>query len=248
MDKILSTAHDNDPESNPRLAAMRKLEAEVCVCPKCPLSETRTHAVPGEGSIDTVVLFVGEGPGYDEDRQGRPFVGKSGRFLTEMIEKVGLRREQVYITNIVKCRPPGNRDPEPNEVEACSEYLDRQLEIINPRIVVTLGRHSMARWFGKGSITKLHGQLLNIGHGRVALAMFHPAAALRKPEWAEAFENDMKILPRLVERAEKANAAAARGEGLPAGVPHPGDADYVEPKDKKDDQDKKARPAQGSLF
>jgi DNA polymerase len=211
------------------VAQMHQLEAEVRVCPKCPLAATRTKAVPGEGNYQAVVMFVGEGPGFDEDRQGRPFVGRSGKFLTSMLEKVGIRREDVYITNIVKCRPPDNRDPLPNEIEACDEYLERQVRLINPRIIVTLGRHSMRRWFPDGSITKLHGQIRNIGHGRVALAMFHPAAALRNDSWRVEFEKDIQKLPPLIERAVKANQAAARGTALPAGVPHPGDPDYVEP-------------------
>ncbi len=172
-------------------------------------------------------MFVGEGPGYDEDKQGRPFVGRSGRFLTEILTKVGVRRESVYITNVVKCRPPNNRDPQMNELKACADYLDRQVELINPRIIVTLGRFSMRRWFPEGSITRIHGQIRNIGRGRIALAMYHPAAALRNPAWAVEFERDMEKLPALIERALKANAAAERGEALAAGVPHPGDPDFA---------------------
>jgi DNA polymerase len=178
-------------------------------------------------------MFVGEGPGAEEDAQGRPFVGRSGQFLTRSLEKAGIRRAEVYITNVVKCRPPKNRDPEPNEIEACSGYLDRQLALINPRILVTLGRHSMQRWFPGASITKIHGQVKNIGRGRIALAMFHPAAALRNPQWQADFEKDLERLPGLIERAKRANEAAARGEALPAGVPHPGDDDYVESKPKE---------------
>jgi DNA polymerase len=192
------------------------------------LANGRTHAVPGEGDYNAVVMFVGEGPGFAEDVQGRPFVGRSGKFLTAMLRKVEIRREDVYITNVVKCRPPNNRDPLPQELEACSSYLERQIEIINPRIIVTLGRFSMRRWFPDGSITKAHGQVRNIGRGRVVLAMFHPAAALRNPQWEVEFEKDLQKLPGLIERAVKANEAAARGEALPAGAPHPGDPDYME--------------------
>ncbi|MCC9077888.1 uracil-DNA glycosylase [Litorilinea aerophila] len=205
---------------------MHALEAEVRRCQRCRLARTRTHAVPGEGDYRAVVMFVGEGPGYEEDRQGRPFVGRSGQFLTETLARLGIRREEVYITNVVKCRPPENRDPQPDELEACADYLERQVALINPRIIVTLGRFSMRRWFPNGTITKIHGQVRNIGRGRVAMAMFHPAAALRNPRWREAFEKDMQKLPPLIERARKANAAARRGEALPAGVPHPGDPDY----------------------
>ncbi len=212
-----------------RVAALKALEAEIRRCTRCPLHRTRTHAVPGEGNYDAVVMFVGEAPGADEDRQGRPFVGRSGRFLTHALAQVGIRREDVYITNVIKCRPPNNRDPLPRELEACSRYLDQQIELINPRIIVTLGRFSMARWFPDGRITQIHGRIKNIGRGRVAMAMFHPAAALRNPVWREQFVQDLQKLPSLIQRAQAADQAAARGEKLPAGVPHPGDPDYVEP-------------------
>ncbi len=205
---------------------MQALEQTIGGCQKCALAHGRTHAVPGYGSLNTVVMLVGEGPGFEEDKQGRPFVGRSGKFLTEMLHSVGIDRADVYITNVVKCRPPDNRDPLPSELAACSDYLTRQITLINPRIIVTLGRFSMARWFPGATITKVHGQIRNIGQGRVALAMFHPAAALRNPQWAIEFKKDLQRLPKLVERAIKANAAAARGEALPAGVPHPGDPDY----------------------
>ena len=209
-----------------RAAAMKAVEAEIHSCSKCPLAGGRTRAVPGNGNFASLVMFVGEGPGFEEDRQGLPFVGRSGQFLTEMLSRVNIRREDVFITNVVKCRPPDNRDPVPGELAACSDYLTRQIDLVNPRIIVTLGRFSMARWFPGASITKVHGQLRNIGRGRVALAMYHPAAALRNPQWRGEFERDLQILPRLLERAQRANEAAARGETLPAGVPHPGDPDF----------------------
>jgi DNA polymerase len=208
---------------------MRALETEVHACALCALAAGRTHAAPGEGNLNSPVMFVGEGPGFEEDKQGRPFVGRSGQFLTEVLRKVGIERSEVYITNVVKCRPPNNRDPLPEELQACAGYLERQVALINPRIIVTLGRFSMRRWFPNGSITQLHGQVRNIGRGRVAVAMFHPAAALRNPQWQVEFARDMSLLPRLLDRAHRANAAAARGEALPAGVPHPGDPDYVAP-------------------
>ncbi len=207
---------------------MNELASTIRSCELCALSATRMHAVPGEGALDAVVMFVGEGPGFAEDQQGRPFVGKSGQYLTETLNAAGIRRTDVYITNVVKCRPPENRDPLAEELEACSDYLDQQVALINPRIIVTLGRFSMRRWFPDGSITRIHGQVRNIGRGRVALAMFHPAAALRNPEWREAFERDMRKLPPLIERARKADQLASHGKARPAGVPHPGDADFVE--------------------
>lgn len=218
---------DHTPGAEVRLAQMAALEAEVMACHRCILAAGRQCAVPGEGNLEALVMFVGEGPGFEEDRQGRPFVGASGRFLTEMLRRVAIDRRDVYITNVVKCRPPDNRDPLPAELEACAGYLERQVELINPRIIVTLGRFSMRRWFPEGSITKVHGQLRNIGRGRVAMAMFHPAAALRNPAWQVEFAQDMAKLPPLIERARRANAAARRGEALPAGSPHPGDADYT---------------------
>lgn len=220
---------NHSPSDLDRLEGMRTVETAVHACQRCSLAAGRTRAVPGEGNLNTVVMFVGEGPGFEEDKQGRPFVGRSGQFLTEMLRKVGIERSDVYITNVVKCRPPDNRDPLPEELAACAAYLERQVALINPRIIVTLGRFSMRRWFPDGSITQLHGQVRNIGQGRVAMAMFHPAAALRNPQWQVDFAQDIQILPKLMERAQRANAAAARGEGLPAGVPHPGDPDYVAP-------------------
>jgi uracil-DNA glycosylase len=205
-----------------------QLHATIRTCTRCPLSATRTHAVPGEGNLQSVVMFIGEGPGRDEDLQGRPFVGRSGKFLTEMLDKHGIARDEVFITNVVKCRPPDNRDPAPEELAACSGYLDRQIELINPRIIVTLGRFSMQRWFPGAAITRVHGQIKNIGLGRVALPLFHPAAALRNPQWRTAFEADIGKLAPLMDRAQRANEAAARGEALPPGVPHSGDADFVD--------------------
>ncbi len=223
-----ATPYDEGSEDNQRVQAIRRLEAEIAGCRRCPLAVGRIHAVPGEGNLDALVMFVGEGPGADEDRQGRPFVGRSGQFLNETLARLGIARTDVYITNVVKCRPPDNRDPLPDELAACDDYLARQIEIINPRVIVTLGRISMRRWFPEGGITQLHGRVRNIGRGRIAIAMFHPAAALRNPQWRAAFEQDMGRLPALIERARRANEAAGRGEALPAGVPHPGDADYMD--------------------
>lgn len=210
-----------------RFAALREIETQVRACTRCALYRGTTNGVPGVGNYEAVVMFVGEGPGAEEDRQGKPFVGRSGQFLTETLASLGIARDEVYITNVVKHRPPENRDPLPDEIAACSDYLTRQIALINPRIIVTLGRFSMQRWFPGAGITRIHGKVQNIGYGRVALAMFHPAAALRNPEWKVAFTQDMAKLPALIARAKRANEAAARGEALPAGVPHPGDPDYV---------------------
>jgi DNA polymerase len=203
-----ATPPDERSEDNQRLQAIRRLEAEIAGCQRCPLAAGRIHAVPGEGNLNALVMFVGEGPGADEDRQGRPFVGRSGQFLNETLARLGIARTDVYITNVVKCRPPDNRDPLPDELAACDDYLTRQVEIINPRIIVTLGRFSMRRWFPEGGVTQLHGRVRNIGRGRIAMAMFHPAAALRNPQWRTAFEQDMARLPALIERARRANEVA----------------------------------------
>ncbi len=202
---------------------MAQLEAEVRQCRQCDLCQQRQNAVPGEGNLESVIMFVGEGPGADEDEQGRPFVGRSGQLFTQILEAQGLRREDVYITNVVKCRPPGNRDPLPQEIAACRHFLDRQIAIINPRIIVTLGRISMQRWFPGDRITQIQGKVKNIGLGRCAIPLLHPAAVLRDPRRRAGFERIVARLPELVHRAHNANAEAARGTRLPAGVPHPGD-------------------------
>ena len=137
---------------------LEQIGAEVRECMACRLCEGRTKAVPGEGAIKSGIMFIGEGPGFHEDQQGRPFVGQAGKLLEEMLAAVSLRREQVFITNVVKCRPPGNRDPQPDEIAACNAYLERQLAAINPRIVVTLGRYSLARFFPGAKISAVHGE------------------------------------------------------------------------------------------
>jgi uracil-DNA glycosylase len=173
------------------------LDAEVRVCTRCPLAHTRTRAVPGEGPLDAELLFIGEGPGYHEDRQGRPFVGPAGRLLEELLESIGLRRDQVYLTSVVKCRPPKNRDPAPSELAACAPYLDRQIPLLNPKLIVTLGRFSMARWFPGQSIMRIHGQAKRVGE-RVIFPMIHPAAALHRPENQAIIREDMLKIPGLL--------------------------------------------------
>jgi len=175
------------------------LTEQVNTCVKCPLSKTRTLAVPGEGPFDPDIMFVGEGPGFHEDKQGRPFVGQAGRFLEELITSIGMRRDQVYITNVVKCRPPENRDPAPNEMAACAPYLDRQMAILSPKIIVTLGRYSMARHFPGQSITRIHGQPKREGN-RFILPLFHPAAGLRSPDVAELTRQDFLQIPMLLQQ------------------------------------------------
>jgi DNA polymerase len=191
-------------------AALAAVAAEVRSCTRCPLSHGRTQAVPGEGNPISDVLLVGEGPGQREDATGRPFVGPAGQLLEESLQAIGWRRDDVFITNVVKCRPPGNRDPEPDEVAACAPYLDRQEAALEPVLVVTLGRHSLQRYLPGARISDAHGRLRRIG-GRFVLPMYHPAAALRSAGLREAFAQDMRGLPAALLAAREALEAEAGG-------------------------------------
>lgn len=195
---------------------LEEIATQVRACTRCELWRTRTNAVPGEGNPCAEVMFVGEGPGYHEDRQGRPFVGAAGQYLNELLIRVGLRREEVYITNVVKCRPPGNRDPLPDEIAACAPYLEEQLAIIQPRIVVTLGRYSMARWFPNEKISRIHGQARRFG-SLVVVPMYHPAAALHQPALKELVERDFEKLRSILAqvRAEQGTQQSEEPEEKP---------------------------------
>lgn len=185
--------------------SLEQVASEVRVCVKCGLSETRTKAVPGEGPADARIFFIGEGPGRNEDLQGRPFVGASGRYLESLLKEIGLDRSQIFITNVVKCRPPENRDPLPPELAACRDYLDRQIALVRPSVVVTLGRFSMARYFPGESITKIHGQAKRVG-STYYLPLFHPAAALRNDAWRAAMKEDFKKIPQLLAEIQGGSA------------------------------------------
>ena len=185
--------------------ALGELAEQIAVCPKCDLAKTRTHAVPGEGNPNADIVFIGEGPGFYEDQQARPFVGPSGKFLDELLASIGLRREDVYICNVVKCRPPNNRDPQPGEISACNPWLDRQLEIIKPRVIVTLGRFSMTRYFPGQSIGRIHGQPRRLDEVTV-VPMYHPAAALHQASLRHTIEQDFQKLPALLEQALQESA------------------------------------------
>ena len=167
-------------------------------CADCPLHQGRTQAVPGEGPADAELLFIGEGPGVQEDRQGRPFVGPAGGFLEELLQSIGMSRDQVYIANMVKCRPPDNRDPAPGEIAACAKYLDRQIELINPRLIVTLGRFATARFLPGESIGRARGRLRTV-NGRRIYPIMHPAAGLRRQEMKDAIVEDFQKLAGLLE-------------------------------------------------
>jgi uracil-DNA glycosylase len=181
-----------------------RIAKEVSECTKCPLHKSRTKAVPGEGSSKAKLLFIGEAPGYHEDIQGQPFVGQSGQLLGHLLTAIKTTREDVFITNVVKCRPPENRDPKPEEIEACRPYLDRQLAALDPGVVITLGRFSMARWFAGERISQIHGKPKTEG-GRIIMPMFHPAAALRDRTGPtmKAFKEDGLTIPALLKEAEE---------------------------------------------
>ena len=189
---------------------MSPIEEEVTNCRKCELWRNRKKAVPGEGSLDASVVFIGEAPGYWEDVKGRPFVGAAGKLLDEMLSEAGFSRSEVYITNILKCRPPGNRDPVPGEIETCTPYLDRQLEIIKPRLIVLLGRHSARHILSKlgykiSGITRTRGKIYETElfgwHARI-IPTFHPAAALYNVKLRGYLEKDFELLKDEIEKIE----------------------------------------------
>jgi uracil-DNA glycosylase len=195
-----------------RKAALDAIASEVRDCTRCRLWERRTQAVPGEGHPDTEVVFVGEGPGQNEDRLGRPFVGAAGGLLQELLGLLGWRREDVFITNIVKCRPPGNRDPEPDEIAACTPFLRRQLEALDPALIVTLGRFSLQAFMPGDSISRVHGTSRAIdpstgARAATGYAMYHPAAALRAAALRSTMERDMAAIPETLVRAREARSA-----------------------------------------
>ncbi|HBF41814.1 MAG TPA: uracil-DNA glycosylase [Anaerolineaceae bacterium] len=184
------------------LETLADVASQVRVCEKCTLHFSRKNAVPGEGPSDAEIMFIGEGPGFYENEQGRPFVGQAGKFLEELLAEIGMKREQVFIANVVKCRPPGNRDPLPEELAACNGYLDRQIEAINPCIVVTLGRFSMAKFLPNTRISEIHGHPVWVNQ-RLIVPMFHPAAALHQPSLKATVIADFKRLPEAIEMARR---------------------------------------------
>ncbi len=194
---------------------------EVAECKKCALHYSRKNAVPGEGPKNASIMFIGEGPGFHENEQGRPFVGAAGKFLDELLEKIGMKRSQVFITNVVKCRPPSNRDPLPEELAACSEYLERQIQAISPKVIVTLGRFSMAHFLPNARISDVHGQAMTV-KGRLIVAMYHPAAALHQASLKPVLERDFARLPELIARAaDKPENQVEVEEAAPEEKPKP---------------------------
>ena len=179
------------------MSALSELCHKMSDCQRCGLAATRTNVVPGEGAEGAQIVFIGEAPGWHEDQQGRPFVGAAGQFLEELIVSIGLTRQQVYICNVIKCRPPENRDPMPTEIQACQPWLDEQLELLHPKMVVTLGRYSMARYFPGESISKIHGKERRQG-GTIYYPMYHPAAALHQQKLRDTIKQDMLRIPSLL--------------------------------------------------
>lgn len=185
---------------------LQELYARIRACTDCDLHQTRTQAVPGDGPATAEIMFIGEAPGFNEDKQGLPFVGAAGKFLNELLGIAGLKRADVYITNVVKSRPPQNRDPMPQEIRACAKWLDRQLEIIRPKVIVTLGRHSMARWFPGESISRIHGQPKRFDN-LLVVPMFHPAAALHQERFRPLIVEDFRKLPDILNEARQVEEA-----------------------------------------
>ncbi len=218
-----------------RASVLAAIAQEVRGCKQCRLHENTTNAVPGAGNPNAEIMFIGEGPGFHEDKQGRPFIGPAGKLLDELIGSIGLQRQQVYITNVVKCRPPGNRDPLPEEIDACRPWLDEQINFIRPKVIVTLGRHAMGHFLPGETITKAHGQARRSGT-HLVIPMYHPAAALYQQSLKKTMEEDFRRIPELLKSAP--SIAPAEGTAsTPASSPLPS------PTNKKED-----KPQQMSLF
>jgi len=183
------------------MSALSELYSQIALCRQCEIAKYRNKVVPGEGAEDAKIMFIGEAPGWHEDQLGRPFVGPAGKFLDELLASIGLRREQVYIANVIKCRPQENRDPLPTEIQNCRQWLERQIELIHPKMIVTLGRYSMAMFFPGKSISKIHGTAQK-RDDVIYYAMYHPAAALHQASLRQEIEADMLKIPSLLAQAE----------------------------------------------
>lgn len=247
---------------------MREVAAQVMICQKCNLHLSRKKAVPGAGPDHVELMFIGEGPGFYENEQGLPFVGQAGKFLDDLLASAGVTREEVFITNVVKCRPPGNRDPLPDELAACKGYLERQIEALNPTVIVTLGRFSMAHFLPNAKISSSHGKATWV-NGRLVVAMYHPAAALHQPSLKETVLNDFSHLPEFIQQAKKAQqgripATAASQTAAPQNLPPSQPPEQISLLDMmtssdsvpgpsetplhKDDEPDDSKPTQLSLF
>ena len=195
------------------MSALTELYQEIALCQQCELAKYRTKVVPGEGAENADILFIGEAPGSHEDQQGRPFVGPAGQFLDELLASINLKRGQVYIANVIKCRPQRNRDPLPIEINACRKWLDRQIDLIRPKMIVTLGRYSMAMFFPGKSISKIHGTAQKQDNV-ICYAMYHPAAALHQQSLRQVIEADMRNIPSLLAQLETITEAKQQPQQL----------------------------------
>jgi len=195
------------------MSLLTELYGQIAICHKCEISRARTTVVPGEGAEDADIMFIGEAPGWHEDQQGRPFVGPAGQFLDQLLASIDLSREQVYIANVIKCRPTGNRDPLPSEITNCQPWLDKQIEIIQPRMIVTLGRYSMAKYFPGKTISKIHGTALK-KDGIIYFAMYHPAAALHQQSLRQTIEADMNKISVLLAGSDTVKETAPQPQQL----------------------------------
>ena len=195
------------------MSALSELYEEIALCQQCEIAKYRTKIVPGEGAEDADIMFIGEAPGWHEDQQGRPFVGPAGQYLDQLLASINLKREQVYIANVIKCRPQGNRDPLPTEIRNCRKWLERQIELIRPKMIVTLGRYSMAMFFPGKSISKIHGTAQKRDNA-IYYAMYHPAAALHQQSLRQTIETDMHKIPSLLVQAESMTEAEQQPQQL----------------------------------
>ena len=195
------------------MSALTELYEEIALCQQCEIAKFRTNVVPGEGAEEADILFIGEAPGWHEDQQGRPFVGPAGQYLDELLASINLTREQVYIANVIKCRPTGNRDPLPVEMRNCHKWLQRQIELICPKMIVTLGRYSMAMFFPGKSISKIHGTAQKRDNV-IYYAMYHPAAALHQQSLRQVIEADMRKIPSLLAEAKNITEAEPQPQQL----------------------------------
>ena len=195
----MSASSATDPSQLPNPERLERLHRAVLACTRCGLHATRTNAVPGTGPCPAPIMIVGEAPGFNEDLQGKPFVGQAGKLLDTLLTGIGLSRDEVYITNVLKCRPPQNRDPMPNEVEACANYLNWQLKLVEPKVVIVLGRHALERLLpGHGPISRVHGQMLDRG-GVKYVAVYHPAAALHNGSLVNDLQEDFLKVRRYLD-------------------------------------------------
>jgi len=193
-----------------KLSIIKQVEANVKACRKCRLYQTAKNPVPGEGNINSEIIFIGEAPGQTEDLTGRPFVGRAGKLLESLLQEIGYKREDVWIGNIIKHRPPENRDPLPDEIAACEPYLSLQIKTISPLLIITLGRFSMNYFYSEGKITRDHGHLIK-AKGFNVYPVYHPAAALRNPTMAQTLKSDFLRIPQVLLDINNLKSVAVEG-------------------------------------